>query len=84
MYDDGWVGITWPKEDGGQGAGLLEQVIFDEEYSNAHAPILPSDCGIALCGPTVMHWGTEEQKERFLNRIRNGDDFVINGQKVWT
>ncbi len=112
MYDSGWVGIAWPKEYGGRGAGLLEQVIFDEEYTNAHAPILPGYSGIALCGPTLMHWGTDEQKERFLKRILNGDDvwcqgysepgagsdlaglqtkavtegddFIINGQKVWT
>ena len=112
MYDSGWVGIAWPKEYGGRGAGLLEQVIFDEEYTNAHAPVLPGYSGIALCGPTLMHWGTDEQKERFLKRILNGDDvwcqgysepgagsdlaglqtkavaegddFIINGQKVWT
>lgn len=112
MYDSGWVGIAWPKEYGGHGAGLLEQVIFDEEYTNAHAPVLPGYSGIALCGPTLMHWGTDEQKERFLKRILNGDDvwcqgysepgagsdlaglqtkavaegdnFIINGQKVWT
>ena len=112
MYDSGWVGIAWPKEYGGRGAGLLEQVIFDEEYTNAHAPVLPGYSGIALCGPTLMHWGMDEQKERFLKRILNGDDvwcqgysepgagsdlaglqtkavaegddFIINGQKVWT
>ena len=112
MYAGGWVGIAWPKEYGGRGAGLLEQVIFDEEYTNAHAPVLPGYSGIALCGPTLMHWGTDEQKERFLKRILNGDDiwcqgysepgagsdlaglqtravaegddFIINGQKVWT
>ena len=112
MYASGWVGIAWPKEYGGRGTGLLEQVIFDEEYTNAHAPVLPGYSGIALCGPTLMHWGTDEQKERFLKRILNGDDvwcqgysepgagsdlaglqtkavaegddFIINGQKVWT
>ena len=79
MYGDGWVGKTWPKEYGWQDPGLLEQVIFDEEYSNAHAPILPGYSGIALCGPTVMHWGKEEQKERFLIRILNGDDVWCQG-----
>ena len=79
MYDSGWVGIAWPKEYGGRGAGLLEQVIFDEEYTNAHAPVLPGYSGIALCGPTLMHWGTDEQKERFLKRILNGDDVWCQG-----
>src|SRR4051812_31355554 len=66
MYDAGWVGMSWPKQYGGQGADLMEQVIFDEEYSRARAPVLPGYSGIALCGPTLMQWGTEEQKDRFL------------------
>src|SRR5262245_57432916 len=46
MYDAGWVGIAWPKQYGGQGAELMEQVIFDEEYSRARAPVLPGYSGI--------------------------------------
>ena len=52
MYEAGWVGIAWPKEYGGQGASLLEQVIFDEEYTRVRAPVLPGTSGLALCGPT--------------------------------
>ena len=66
MYEAGWVGIAWPKQYGGRGADLMEQVIFDEEYSRASAPVLPGYSGIALCGPTLMQWGTDEQKKRFL------------------
>ena len=112
MYEGGWVGIPWPTEYGGRGAGLMEQVVFDEEYTQARAPVLPGFSGIALCGPTLMQWGTEAQKEKFLKRILRGDDiwcqgysepgagsdlaslqtravedgdeFVVNGQKVWT
>ena len=112
MYEAGWVGIPWPKEYGGRGAGLMEQIVFDEEYTRARAPILPGFSGIALCGPTLMQWGTEAQKEKFLARIlraddvwcqgysepgagsdlaslqtravEDGDEFVVNGQKVWT
>lgn len=76
MYDAGWVGISWPKQYGGQGADLMEQVIFDEEYSHARAPVLPGYSGIALCGPTLMQWGTEEQKERFLHP-------TLKGEVIW-
>ena len=62
MYEAGWVGIPWPTEYGGRGAGLMEQIVFDEEYTRARAPILPGFSGIALCGPTLMQWGTDAQK----------------------
>ena len=74
MFEAGWVGIPWPKEYGGRGAGLMEQVVFDEEYTRARAPVLPGFSGIALCGPTLMQWGTDVQKEQFLKRILRGDD----------
>lgn len=79
MYEAGWVGSAWPKQYGGQGAELMEQVIFDEEYSRARAPVLPGYSGIALCGPTLMQWGTDEQKQRFLQRILSGDDIWCQG-----
>lgn len=76
MYEAGWVGIAWPKQYGGQGAELMEQVIFDEEYTDAYAPVLPGYSGIALCGPTLMQWGTDEREERFLQR-------TLKGQVIW-
>jgi alkylation response protein AidB-like acyl-CoA dehydrogenase len=79
MQEAGWVGIAWPKQYGGRGAGLMEQVIFDEEYGRARAPVLPGYSGVALCGPTLMQWGTEEQKKRFLSRILSGDDIWCQG-----
>jgi alkylation response protein AidB-like acyl-CoA dehydrogenase len=79
MYEAGWVGIAWPQQYGGQGAELMEQVIFDEEYTRARAPVLPGYSGIALCGPTLMQWGTDEQKQRFLQRILSGDDIWCQG-----
>ena len=112
MNAAGWVGISWPREYGGRGAGLIERVIWDEEYTAARAPILPGNMGLNLVGPTVIHWGTDEQKRRYLPPILNadevwcqgfsepnagsdlanlqtravahGNDFVVNGQKVWT
>lgn len=79
MYEAGWVGTSWPKQYGGRGADLMEQVIFDEEYGRARAPVLPGYSGIALCGPTLMQWGTEEQKKRFLQRVLSGDDIWCQG-----
>jgi len=79
MHAAGWVGIAWPKQYGGHGAGLIEQVIFDEEYSRARAPVLPGYSGVALCGPTLMQWGTNEQKQHFLPRILNADDIWCQG-----
>ena len=79
MHTAGWVGVAWPKQYGGRGAGLIEQVIFDEEYSRARAPVLPGYSGVALCGPTLMQWGTNEQKQHFLPRILNADDIWCQG-----
>ncbi|MGH7064483.1 MAG: acyl-CoA dehydrogenase family protein, partial [Stellaceae bacterium] len=59
MHAAGWVGISWPTEYGGRGAGFMQQVIFDEEYFRARAPILPAQVGLNLLGPTLIHWGTE-------------------------
>ena len=69
----GWVGLSWPKQYGGRAVPLMEQIIFDEEYSRARAPVLPGYMGVGLCGPTMMHWGTDSQKQKFLPRILNGD-----------
>ena len=56
----GWVGLSWPREYGGRAASLIEQVIFDEEYFRARAPILPGYSGVGLLGPTLMQWASEE------------------------
>ena len=111
MHAAGWVGISWPKEYGGRGANFMQQVIFDEELPRPR-PVLPGASALNLLGPSLIHWGTEEQKQRHLPRILNadelwcqgfsepdaggdlaslrtravdhGDQFVVNGQKVWT
>ncbi|MGH8014424.1 MAG: acyl-CoA dehydrogenase family protein [Candidatus Binataceae bacterium] len=75
----GWVGLSWPSEYGGRQASLIEQTIFDEEYFKARAPILPGYSGISLFGPTLMHWGTDGQKQRYLPRILSGDDIWCQG-----
>jgi alkylation response protein AidB-like acyl-CoA dehydrogenase len=75
----GWVGLSWPTQYGGRAAALMEQLIFDEEYSRARAPVLPGYSGVGLCGPTLMHWGTDAQKQKFLPRILNGEHIWCQG-----
>jgi alkylation response protein AidB-like acyl-CoA dehydrogenase len=79
MHAAGWVGITWPKEYGGRGAGLIERIIWDEEYAAARAPVLPGSMGLNLVGPTLMHWGTDAQKQRHLPAIQNADEIWCQG-----
>src|SRR6266851_850626 len=79
MFAAGWVGISWPKEYGGRGATLMEQVIYDEECFRARAPVLPGYSGIGMAGPTIIEWGTEAQKQRYLPRILGGDDIWCQG-----
>ena len=62
MHAAGWVGTSWPREYSGRGAGFMQQVIFDEEYFRACAPVLPTASALNLLGPTLKHWGTEEQE----------------------
>jgi alkylation response protein AidB-like acyl-CoA dehydrogenase len=71
MADDGWLGIGWPKEYGGQGRSALEQFIFFDESMRAGAPV--PMLTINTVGPTIMDFGTPEQKADFLPRILAGD-----------
>jgi alkylation response protein AidB-like acyl-CoA dehydrogenase len=79
MHAAGWIGIAWPKDYGGRGAGFMQQVIFDEEYFRARAPILPGTVGMSLLGPTLIHWGSEEQKKRYLPKILSCDEIWCQG-----
>ena len=79
LYEGGWVGIWWPKEYGGRGASAIEQVIFNEELARSGAPAGVNMNGITLLGPTLMHWGTEEQKQRFLPKILPAEEIWCQG-----
>ncbi|MEU1853677.1 acyl-CoA dehydrogenase family protein [Streptomyces sp. NPDC019990] len=107
---DGWLGVGWPEEYGGRGLTAMEQFIFFDEAAQAGVP-LPL-MALNTVGPTIMRYGTDEQKAYFLPRIlsgeidfaigysepgagtdlaslrtravRDGDHYVVNGQKIWT
>jgi len=79
LYDAGFVGIAWPKEYGGRGATVLEQVVYNEEMAKARAPGGANGLGIGWAGPTIMAYGTEEQKKRFLPRILSAEDHWCQG-----
>jgi 3-oxocholest-4-en-26-oyl-CoA dehydrogenase alpha subunit len=107
---DGWLGIGWPKEYGGQDRSMIDQLIFSDEAAVAGIPI--PHLTLNTVGPTIMRFGTDEQKEEILpailrgemhfsigysepgsgtdlaslktRAVRDGDEWVINGQKMWT
>jgi alkylation response protein AidB-like acyl-CoA dehydrogenase len=70
MGEDGWLGIGWPVEYGGQGRSAIEQFVFFDESMRAGAPV--PMLTINTVGPTIMHFGTDEQKEEFLPKILKG------------
>lgn len=74
-----WSAVTWPKEVGGRGCDLIEWLIFEEEYWRAGAPLRVNQNGIFLLAPTLMEYGTEEQKQRFLPRMATGEDVWAQG-----
>jgi alkylation response protein AidB-like acyl-CoA dehydrogenase len=75
----GWTCLGWPKEHGGRGLSLLQQVIFHEEYAEADAPARVSHIGEELLGPTLIAFGTEEQRQRFLPGIRTVTELWCQG-----
>jgi alkylation response protein AidB-like acyl-CoA dehydrogenase len=112
LYEGGWAGITWPVEAGGRGGAGWQQRIFNEEQARFDVAVGAFAVGIGMAGPTVIAWGSDEQKARLLpamlrgdeiwcqlfsepgagsdlaglrtRALRDGDEWVVNGQKVWT
>ncbi len=76
MGEDGWSAIGYPTEYGGKGASLAQQVIFAEEYARARAPGRIGHIGVELAGPTILHFGSDEQKNKFLPNI-------VAGKTMW-
>src|SRR5437763_17040249 len=79
LFDAGYVGITWPKEYGGRGAGFMEQLIFNDEMILAHAPEPINVIGLGMGGPVVIAHGTEEQKQRYLRPLLSAEEIWCQG-----
>ena len=74
-----WGMVTWPEELGGRACDLIEWLIFEEEYYKARAPLRVNQNGIFLLGPTLMEYGTEEQKARILPKMATGEEVWSQG-----
>ena len=81
LHENGLLGITWPKEYGGGGRTKLEQVVLAEELARARVPLgrVTDTTSVKMLGNTLVRWGTEEQKQRFIPRILSGDDVWVQG-----
>jgi alkylation response protein AidB-like acyl-CoA dehydrogenase len=79
MYEAGWAAPAWPVEYGGRGATPSESAIYFEEIGRAGVPLAVNVLGLLLGGPTLMAWGTDEQKERYLGPILSGEEIWCQG-----
>jgi alkylation response protein AidB-like acyl-CoA dehydrogenase len=79
LFDAGWAGISWPKDFGGRGAPMMEQVIFIEEMARAEAPPMANVIALGLIGPTIIAFGTPEQKKRYLAKMLSAEEIWCQG-----
>ena len=79
LYEGGWICATWPKEYGGKGLSLMQGVVLAEEFARAKAPLRADFFGDTLVGPTILQWGSEEQKQEFLPADHAGQGALVPG-----
>ncbi len=79
LYDAGWAAPSWPTEYGGRGVTPIESAIYFEEIGRARVPFSANTLGLLLGGPTLMVWGTDEQKERYLPPILSAEEVWCQG-----
>ena len=72
LFEGGWICATWPQEYGGKGLSTMQGVVLNEEFARAGAPLRGDFFGDTLVGPTILQWGSEEQKKQFLPGILSG------------
>ncbi|MHB1860819.1 MAG: acyl-CoA dehydrogenase family protein [Solirubrobacteraceae bacterium] len=79
LHHGGWAAVHWPRQYGGRGASVVQSAIFFEELGRAHAPLPANVLGLLLAGPTIMRWGEQAQKERYLPPILSADEIWCQG-----
>jgi alkylation response protein AidB-like acyl-CoA dehydrogenase len=79
LYDNGFLGMAWPKEYGGQGASQIEMAIYNEEVARVRAPGPLNVLGISMAGPTIITYGSDEQKKRYLSKILDCEEIWCQG-----
>ena len=79
MFEDRWSVVSWPAEYGGRDLGIFEWLVFEEEYYRARAPKRVSQNGIFLLAPTMLEYGTDAQKARYLPPMASGDEIWCQG-----
>jgi alkylation response protein AidB-like acyl-CoA dehydrogenase len=79
LYEAGWAAPSWPAEYGGRGATLTQSAIYFEEIGRARVPLPANVLGLLLGGPTLMVWGSEAQKERYLAPILSAEEIWCQG-----
>jgi len=79
LHEGGWAAVSWPKVYGGRGASLMQQAILWEEMARAEAPPMANALGLGLIGPTIIAYGTEEQKKRFIPKILSAEEIWCQG-----
>src|SRR5881398_929150 len=79
LYDAGFIGLTWPAQYGGRGLTFLEEMILQQEMALAKAPPILNVLGVGMGGPTIIAWGTEEQKKRYPAKILSCEEIWCQG-----
>jgi alkylation response protein AidB-like acyl-CoA dehydrogenase len=79
LHEGGWAAVSWPKQYGGRGASLMQEAIFWEEMARVEAPPMANALGLGLVGPTIIAYGTEEQKKRFVAKILSAEEIWCQG-----
>lgn len=79
LQEGGWAAVSWPKEYGGRSASLMQQAIFWEEMASVEAPPLANALGLGLIGPTIIAYGTDAQKKRFIPKILSAEEIWCQG-----